>query len=106
MAMQRAGKPVNVGNHIPYIICLAPAQQQAALAAKNEQDTAALAAMDVVDGIIVDIKTDGTTVKHDGEGMYTNAPIQYTVYILYSIAHLALYCAIPFQLLSCQLSEQ
>jgi hypothetical protein len=68
MAMQRAGKPVNVGNHIPYIVCLAPAQQQAALAAKHEQDTAALAAMDVVDGAIVDIKIDGTTVKHDGEG--------------------------------------
>jgi hypothetical protein len=68
MAMQRAGKPVNVGNHIPYIICLAPAQQQAALAAKREQDTAALAAMDVVDGAIVDIKTDGTAVKHDGKG--------------------------------------
>jgi hypothetical protein len=68
MAMQRAGKPVNVGNHIPYIICLAPAQQQAALTAKHEQDTAA---MDVVDGAIVDVKTDGTAaVKHDGEGTY------------------------------------
>ena len=34
--MQRAGKPVNVGNHIPYIVCMPPAAKAAPPAIKDE----------------------------------------------------------------------